>query len=76
MAKKITLNDIAKILDTHGKEIRDLSASVAHVVKHMATKDDIADLKQELKGRIARAQGQVELHRSAAAPWPLRNATG
>ena len=59
MAKKTTLNDIAKILDTHSKEIRDLSASVAHVVKHMATKDDIADLKHELKGDIARVQGQV-----------------
>ena len=59
MAKKTTLDDIAKMLSAHGKEIRDLSASVAHVVKHMATKDDIADLKQELKGDIARVQEQV-----------------
>jgi hypothetical protein len=59
MSKKTTLDDIAKILGTHGKEIRDLTASVAHVVKHMATKDDIADLKHALKGDIARVQEQV-----------------
>jgi hypothetical protein len=41
MAKKTTLDDIAKVLAEHGKEIRDLPASIAHVVKHMATKDDI-----------------------------------
>ena len=29
MAKKTTLDDIAKILTVHGKEIRDLAASVA-----------------------------------------------
>ena len=59
MAKKTTLDDIAKILTAHGKEIRDLTASVSHVVKHMATKDDIAELKIELKGDIARVQEQV-----------------
>jgi hypothetical protein len=73
MAKKITLEDIAtmlekqnraldkhtKILTTHGKEIRDLTASVAHVVKHMATKDDITELKHELKGDIAGVGEQV-----------------
>jgi hypothetical protein len=46
-------------LSKHGKEIADLSASVAHVVKHMATKEDIADLKHELKSDIARVQDQV-----------------
>ena len=45
MAKKITLKEIGDML--------------AHVVKHMATKDDIADLKIELKGHIARVQEQV-----------------
>ena len=45
MAKKITLKEIGDML--------------AHVVKHMATKDDIADLKIELKGDIARVQEQV-----------------
>jgi arginine deiminase len=59
MAKKTTLDDIAKILGTQGKEIHDLTETVAHVVKHMATKDDIADLKIELKGDIARVQEQV-----------------
>jgi hypothetical protein len=48
MAKKTTLDDIAKILTAHGKEIRDLSASVAHVVRHMATKDDIARLQEQV----------------------------
>jgi t-SNARE complex subunit (syntaxin) len=45
MAKKTTLKEVAHML--------------AHVVKHMATKDDIADLKQELKGDISRVQEQV-----------------
>lgn len=45
MAKKITLNELGDML--------------AHVVKHMATKNDIADLKTELKGDIARVQEQV-----------------
>jgi hypothetical protein len=45
MAKKTTFKEIADML--------------THVVKHMATKDDIADLKQELKGDIARVQEQV-----------------
>ena len=45
MAKKITLKEIGDML--------------THVVKHMATKDDIADLKIELKGDIARVQEQV-----------------
>ena len=59
MAKKTTLNDIAAMLTTYGKEIRDLTASVAHVVKHMATKDDLAELKRELKGDIASVHDQV-----------------
>jgi hypothetical protein len=59
MAKKVTLNDIAAILANHGKEIRDLTASVTHVVKQMATKEDIADLKTVLKGDIARVHERV-----------------
>ena len=59
MAKKTTLDDIAKILGTHGKEIRDLTASVAHVVKHMATKEDVAEVRRELKGDIVRVSEQV-----------------
>ena len=64
--KKSTLDDIAdiltkqgKIFAKHGKEIGNLAASVAHIVKHMATKDDIAELKIELKGDIGRVQEQV-----------------
>lgn len=45
MAKKITLNELGDML--------------AHVVKHMATKEDIADLKTVLKGDISRVQEQV-----------------
>jgi hypothetical protein len=45
MAKKITLKEIGDML--------------THVVKHTATKDDIAELKIELKGDIARVQEQV-----------------
>ena len=45
MAKKTTLNEIGEML--------------AHVVKHMATKDDITDLRHDLKGDIANLQTQV-----------------
>ena len=45
MAKKTTLKEIGDML--------------AHVVKHMATKEDIADLRRELKADIARVQEQV-----------------
>jgi archaellum component FlaC len=50
--KKITLEGLAKLITDlgsrvengfakHGNEIHDLTESVAHVVKHMATKDDL-----------------------------------
>ena len=45
MTKKITLGELGEML--------------AHVVKHMATKDDIAELRQELKGDIVRVSEQV-----------------
>jgi hypothetical protein len=45
MAKETTLKEIGDML--------------SHVVKHMATKDDIADLRRELKGDIAAVQSQV-----------------
>jgi hypothetical protein len=59
MAKKITLTTIAEMLTTQGTEIRDLTETVGFVVKHMATKDDVADLRRELKGDIASVQIQV-----------------
>jgi hypothetical protein len=40
MAKKTTLNEISEMLE--------------HDVKHMATKDDIAELRHELMGSIER----------------------
>jgi hypothetical protein len=42
MAKPTTLEEIGEML--------------AHVVKHMATKDDIADLRRELKGDTTASQ--------------------
>jgi hypothetical protein len=45
MAKKTTLNEVGEML--------------AHVVKHMATKDDIASLRTELKADIVRLGDQV-----------------
>jgi hypothetical protein len=45
MAKKVTLNELGEML--------------AHVVKHMATKEDVAELRRELKGDIVRVQEQV-----------------
>jgi hypothetical protein len=43
--KKSTLNELGSMLE--------------HVVNHMATKDDITDLRTELKGDIAALQTQV-----------------
>ena len=45
MAKETTLNEIGEML--------------AHVVKHMATKDDITEVRRELKGDIVRVSEQV-----------------
>jgi hypothetical protein len=39
MAKEITLKEVGEMLE--------------HVVKHMATKEDIADIRSELKGSVA-----------------------
>jgi len=46
-AKETTLNELGEML--------------AHVVEHMATKDDLAAVKAELKGDIAALSGQVAL---------------
>ena len=55
MAKKTTLDDVAKslsqqgeMLSQHGKEIRDLTNTLTHVVKHMATKEDFAEIRAEV----------------------------
>ena len=45
MAKKITLDEVGEML--------------THVVAHMATKDDILELRNELKGDILSVQTQV-----------------
>ena len=39
---------MAKGFATQGKEIRDLTESVAHVVKHMATKDQVIALHTQV----------------------------
>ena len=61
MAKKITLTDLAAMLAKQGKEIKDLAESVGHVVKHMATKEDIADIRREMatKEQFAALHAQV-----------------
>jgi hypothetical protein len=59
MLKKTTLYDIAAMLTKQGKEIHDLTETVSIVVKHMATKDDIAALRRELKGDLVAMAQQV-----------------
>ena len=68
MAKKTTLDDIAKILRTHGEEIHDLTETVAHVVKHMATKEDLEKLatKEQLTAlhmQVNSIEAQLKLGR-------------
>ena len=62
MVKKTTLDDLANILNQHGgalnqhgtiltqygKEIRDLTETMTHVVRNMATKQDVAELREEV----------------------------
>ena len=57
MAKKITLDDIAKMLVQHGKEIHDLTDTMAHVVKHMATKDQIVSLHTQVNSIETQVRG-------------------
>ena len=57
MAKKTTLDDIAKMLVQHGKEIHDLTDTVAHVVKHMATKDQIVSLHTQVNSIELQVRG-------------------
>jgi phosphoenolpyruvate-protein kinase (PTS system EI component) len=64
MAKKeITLATLSaqmvKAFATQGKEIQDLTETLRFVVKQMATKDDIADLRREFKGDIVAVAQQV-----------------
>jgi hypothetical protein len=55
----VALERIASILDEHGKVLKEHGDMLEHVVKHMATKEDIAELRHELKGGIASVQTQV-----------------
>ena len=57
MAKKTTLDDIAKMLVQHGKEVHDLADTVAHVVKHMATKDQIVSLHTQVNSLETQVRG-------------------
>jgi hypothetical protein len=58
MAKRTTtLDDIGKVLAEHGRGIRDLTATVEKGFAAVA--GDIAELRTELKGDIARVQEQV-----------------
>jgi hypothetical protein len=61
MAKKITLQTIASMLTKQGAEIKDLTESVAHVAKHMATKDEVAEIRNEMatKGQLIALHAQV-----------------
>ena len=72
MAKKATLDTLAAqmtegfarlttTVDTHGNEIHDLTESVGFIVKHMATKEDLAELCNEMatKEQLSGLQMQV-----------------
>ena len=62
MAKKTTLGDLAVQMAAgfakQGKDIHDLTDTVSVVVKHMATKEDIADIKQT----VASKEQIISLH--------------
>lgn len=48
MAKKTTLSDIAAMLKKQSEEIKDLTGSVAFVVEHMATKEQMVTLQTQV----------------------------
>jgi len=55
--KKITLNHLADMLAKQGKELHDLTETVGFVVKNMATKDDINELKDQIVGVESKVAG-------------------
>ena len=57
--KKVTLNTIGTMLQKQGREIHDLTESMSFVIKKMATKEDVLELKHELKGDILGVREQV-----------------
>ena len=63
--KKITLETLAAQMAEgfakHGEEIHDLTESASFIVNHMATKDDIAEVRREMatKEQLAGLQTQV-----------------
>ena len=56
-----TVEALTTTVDKRGKEIHDLTDSVAHVVKHMATKEDIAEVRRDMatKDQVFALQVQV-----------------
>ena len=48
MAKKTTLNDIAAMLEKQRDQIKDLTRSGAHVVEHMASKEQVVALHTQV----------------------------
>jgi hypothetical protein len=69
MAKKTALNDLAHLIE---KGLAAVASDIADIKRDMATKEDLANLKLELKGDIARVQQQVN---SAAAGDKDRGST-
>ena len=65
--KKITLETLSaqmtKAFATQGKEISDLTETVSFVVKNMATKDDIAEIRRDM----ATKEQVVALHQQVNA---------
>ena len=65
MAKKTTLNDIAAMLEKQRDEIKDLTRSVAHVVEHMASKEQVVALHTQVNSIEAQLR-QTEAERLLA----------
>lgn len=58
MAKKTTLEDVAKLIVKQGKEINDLTEVVGHIVSTMATKGDLSTMatKEDLERLATKEQ--------------------
>jgi hypothetical protein len=47
------VNDFGETLNTFGKRLNEVGEMLGFVVEHMATKEDLAEVRKELKGDIA-----------------------
>lgn len=60
MAKETTLNELGSRMDGLGSRMDELGTMMEHVIKHMATKEDVVEIvKEVVKGEIAMVRNDM-----------------